>query len=532
VGEWLTAPLVEREAIDERLDAVAALVAAPALAARLAATLTGVGDLERLIGRVVSGRAGPRDLERIGQATAILPEVIGILAGATGLLGDLRDTLDPCTDIAGRVQAALREGCPVFARDGGFIRPGFDAALDELVELASGGKAWITEYQAAQIERTGIGSLKVGYNRVFGFFLEVSRTHADKVPADYVRKQTVKNAERYTTAELDERQRQVLGAEEEAIRREILLLDELRGFVAGERARLDGVATILATLDVLVAFSTVARSRGWVRPEITTDGVLEVEAGRHPVLEELLPAGTLVANDLALDARLAEGDGMSAAPAILLVTGPNMGGKSTFIRQAALMAVLAQAGSFVPARRARVGIVDRLFARIGAGDDLARGASTFLVEMEQTARILNRATPRSLVILDEVGRGTSTFDGLAIARAVVEHLQGVVGCRTLFATHYLQLAELERLPGVGNAQVLVRQHKEQLVFLHQVVPGAADKSWGVHVARLAGVPTAVIERARDLLVALEADAATPPPKGRRKAGSAVEPARAQRSLFE
>jgi DNA mismatch repair protein MutS len=532
VGEWLTAPLVEREAIDERLDAVAALVADPALAARLAETLTGVGDLERLIGRVVSGRAGPRDLERIGQATAILPEVIGILAGATGLLRTLRDTLDPCTDIAGRVQAALREGCPVFARDGGFIRPGFDAALDELVELASGGKAWITEYQAAQIQRTGIGSLKVGYNRVFGFFLEVSRTHADKVPADYVRKQTVKNAERYTTAELDERQRQVLGAEEEALRREILLLDELRGFVAGARGRLDRVATILATLDVLVAFATVARGRGWVRPEITTDGVLEVEAGRHPVLEELLPAGTLVANDLALEARLAEGDGMSAAPAILLVTGPNMGGKSTFIRQAALMAVLAQAGSFVPARRARVGIVDRLFARIGAGDDLARGASTFLVEMEQTARILNRATPRSLVILDEVGRGTSTFDGLAIARAVVEHLHGAVGCRTLFATHYLQLAELERLSGVGNVQVLVRQHKEQLVFLHQVVPGAADKSWGVHVARLAGVPTAVIERARDLLLALEADAATAPPRGRRKAGATAESAGEQRSLFE
>ena len=536
VGEWLTAPLVELAAIDERLDAVAALVADPALAARLAETLTGVGDLERLIGRVVSGRAGPRDLERIGQATAILPEVIGILAGATGLLGDLRVALDPCTDIAGRAQAALREGCPVFAREGGFIRPGFDAALDELVELASGGKAWITRYQAAQIERTGIASLKVGYNRVFGFFLEVGRAHADKVPADYVRKQTVKNAERYTTAELDERQRQVLGAEEEAIRREILLLDELRSFVAGERGRLDRVATILATLDVLVAFATVARARGWVRPEITTAGVLEVEAGRHPVLEELLPAGTLVANDLALEAHDSAapvtGDAAKTASAILLVTGPNMGGKSTFIRQAALMAVLAQAGSFVPARRARVGIVDRLFARIGAGDDLARGASTFLVEMEQTARILNRATPRSLVILDEVGRGTSTFDGLAIARAVVEHLHGAVGCRTLFATHYLQLAELERLPGVGNAQVLVRQHKEQLVFLHQVVPGAADKSWGVHVARLAGVPTAVIERARDLLVALEADAAAPQQKARRKPVTAAEPSREQRSLFE
>ncbi|MFM9026119.1 MAG: DNA mismatch repair protein MutS, partial [Planctomycetaceae bacterium] len=408
--------------------------------------------------------------------------------------------------------------------EGGFIRPGCDAALDDLVELASGGKAWIARYQAEQVEQTGIASLKVGSNRVFGFFLEVGRAHADKVPPHFVRKQTVKNAERYTTAELDERQRQVLGAEEEAVRREIALLDELRSFVAGERLRLDRAGEVLAILDVLGAFAAVARARGWVRPDVTTGGGLLVEQGRHPVLEDLLPPGALVANDLVLAARGSEPG--AAAPAILLVTGPNMGGKSTFIRQAALVAVLAQAGSFVPARRAAVGVVDRLFARIGAGDDLARGASTFLVEMSQTARILNGATPRSLVILDEVGRGTSTFDGLAIAQAVVEHLQSRVGCRTLFATHYLQLAELERLPGVANAQVLVRQHGEELVFLHQVVPGAADKSWGVHVARLAGVPAAVIDRARDLLLGFEADAATPP-KPRRKA-AATE----QKSLFE
>jgi DNA mismatch repair protein MutS len=528
LGEWLTAPLVEPRAIDQRLGAVAALVADAGLTSRLADTLTGVGDLERLVARVVSGRAGPRDLERVGHATAILPQLIGLLSGAPDLLGDLRDALDPCTDISERARTMLREGCPVYAREGGSIRPGYDAILDELVELASGGKAWIARYQGEQIERTGIPSLKVGYNRVFGFFLEVGRAHADKVPSDYVRKQTVKNAERYTTSELDERQRQVLGAEDEAVRREIALLDELREFVAAQRGRLDRVATILATLDVLVSFATVARARGWVRPEVTGDGSLVVAAGRHPVLEELLPAGTLVANDLALAARHpGETHAADDPPAILLVTGPNMGGKSTFIRQAALFAVLAQAGSFVPATRARVGIVDRLFARIGAGDDLARGASTFLVEMEQTARILNRATPRSLVILDEVGRGTSTFDGLAIARAVVEHLQGAVGCRTLFATHYLQLAELERLPGVGNVQVLVRQHREQLVFLHQVVPGAADKSWGVHVARLAGVPTTVIERARDLLVELEAEAAPVPPRSRRKAVAGD-----QRSLFD
>ena len=526
LGEWLSAPLVEKAAIDDRLDAVAALVADAALAARLAATLSGIGDLERLIGRVVTGRAGPRDLERIGRAAAILPDLHALLADSGGLLADLREGLDPCADIAARITRTLREGCPVFAREGGFVRPGCDARLDELVELASGGKAWITEYQAREIGRTGIASLKVGFNRVFGFFLEVGRSHAEKVPVDYIRKQTVKNAERYTTPELDERQRQVLGAEEEAVRREIELLDELRGFVAAERSRLDRAADVLAAIDVLVSLADVARSRGWVRPEIATDGGLFVAGGRHPVLESLLPAGSVVANDLTVAARPPGGGAAVETPAILLVTGPNMGGKSTFIRQAALVAVMAQAGSFVPATSARVGIVDRLFARIGAGDDLARGASTFLVEMAQTARILNRATPRSLVILDEVGRGTSTFDGLAIAQAVVEHLQSQVGCRTLFATHYLQLAALDRLPGVGNVQVLVKQHREQLVFLHQVVPGAADKSWGVHVARLAGVPAGVIERARDLLLELESEAS--PARGRQPRRAAA----GQRSLFD
>ncbi len=527
LGAWLAEPLVARAAIEERLDAVAMLAADASRTARLVERLTGVGDLERLTGRVISGRAGPRDLERIGRALAALPDVIATLAGATGLLGTLASRLDPCTDLAGRIAATLRESCPIYARDGGFIRPGFDDRYDRLIELASGGKAWIAEYQAREIERTGIPSLKVGFNRVFGFFLEVSRTHAAKVPADYVRKQTVKNAERYTTPDLDERQREVLGAEDEATRREIELLEQLRAFVAEHRGRLDRVTEILATLDVLASFADVARSRGWVRPEISVGGELVIEAGRHPILESLLPAGTLVANDLMLTASdLTPATGGDPAPAILLVTGPNMGGKSTFIRQAALFAVLAQAGSFVPAKRARVGIVDRLFARIGAGDDIARGASTFLVEMAQTARILNRATPRSLVILDEVGRGTSTYDGLAIAQAVVEHLQAQVGCRTLFATHYLQLAALDRLPGVANVQVLVQQHHDQLVFLHRVAPGAADKSWGVHVARLAGVPGSVIERARDLLLGFESDAA-PAPKPRRKA-AAVE----QRSLFE
>jgi DNA mismatch repair protein MutS len=525
LAEWLSAPLVDRARIDERLDAVGTLVADAGLAGRLADRLTGIGDMERLIGRVVSGRAGPRDLERIGRGLAALPDLIEILVPCSGLLASLRSRLDPCSELAAAIDATLREGCPVFARDGGFIRPGFDARHDELVELASGGKAWIAEYQAREIARTGIASLKVGFNRVFGFFLEVGRAQAAKVPADYIRKQTVKNAERYTTPELDERQRQVLGAEDEALRREIELLEALRSRVAEEHGRLDRVTAVLALLDVLASLADVARSRGWTRPEITDGGHLIIEDGRHPVLEDLLPPGGLVANDLSLEARLAKGpdtDDLPEAgglghPWILLVTGPNMGGKSTFIRQAALIAVLAQTGSFVPARRARVGIVDRLFARIGAGDDLARGASTFLVEMAQTARILNRATPRSLVILDEVGRGTSTYDGLAIAHSVVEHLQSQVGCRTLFATHYLQLAALERLPGVANVQVLVQQHEDRLVFLHRVAAGAADKSWGVHVARMAGVPMAVIDRARDLLLGFELAAGPAAAKPRRRA---------------
>jgi DNA mismatch repair protein MutS len=542
LAEWITAPLVAPPAIDERLDAVAQLVAGPRLAAALADAVAEVGDLERLVGRAVAGRAGPRDLERIGRAARALPVLREALGPTTGLLAELRDGLDPCADIATRTQATLRDGCPVSGRDGGFIRPGADPRFDELVELASGGKAWIAAYQADEIARTGIASLKVGFNRVFGFFLEVGRSHAAKVPAEYVRKQTVKNAERYTTPALDERQRQVLSAEDDALRRELELLDGLRSFVAEQRERLDRAAGICAILDCLGALADVARSRGWVRPEITTDGSLAIEAGRHPVLEQLLPAGALVANDLALHGGPRRDP--AGAPAVALVTGPNMGGKSTFIRQAAILVVLAQSGSFVPAARARIGIVDRLFARIGAGDDLARGASTFLVEMAQTARILNRATADSLVILDEVGRGTSTFDGLAVAQAVVEDLHDRLGCRTLFATHYLQLAALDRLPGVTNLQVLVEQHEGRLVFLHRVAPGAADRSWGVHVARLAGVPEGVISRARELLVDFEAGTPAPADAGAPQGGETpraspgrrrrepTAPPPEQRTLFE
>ena len=512
--EWLSAPLVEKAEIEDRLDAVAVLVHHTEGVAELIATLQGVGDIERLVGRVISGRAGPRDIERIGQATKILPGLITLLErvgaliapdarnGSTLLTG-FGENIDPCEDLTVRITKTLREECPTFVRDGGFIRPGFDERYDQFVELASGGKSWIAKYQASESERTGIPKLKVGFNRVFGFFLEVSRGYSDKVPPEYVRKQTVKNAERYTTPELDERQRQVLGAEEEAVRREGELFEDLRNFVALHRQRLDCVAEQVATIDVLLTFADIARSHRWVRADISDDSILAIDQGRHPVLEQLLPAGTLVPNDVVLVGGQSRKDNKNTLPSVLLVTGPNMGGKSTFIRQAALLTVLAQAGSYVPAKTAQIGIVDRLFARIGAGDDLASGASTFLVEMSQTARILNRATEKSLVILDEVGRGTSTFDGLALAQSAVEYLYKSLHCRTLFATHYLQLAALERFPGVANAQVLVEQHEGQLIFLHQVTSGAADKSWGVHVARLAGVPDAVIDRARDLLLAYE-----------------------------
>ena len=512
--EWLSAPLVEKAEIEDRLDAVAVLVHHTEGVAELIATLQGVGDIERLVGRVISGRAGPRDIERIGQATKILPGLITLLerAGAliapdapngSTLLTSFGENIDPCEDLTVRIAKTLRDECPTFVRDGGFIRPGFDERYDQFVELATGGKSWIAKYQASESERTGIPKLKVGFNRVFGFFLEVSRGYSDKVPPEYVRKQTVKNAERYTTPELDERQRQVLGAEEEAVRREGELFEDLRNFVALHRQRLDCVAEQVATIDVLLTFADIARSHRWVRADISDDSILAIDQGRHPVLEQLLPAGTLVPNDVVLVGGQSRKDDKNTLPSVLLVTGPNMGGKSTFIRQAALLTVLAQAGSYVPAKTAQIGIVDRLFARIGAGDDLASGASTFLVEMSQTARILNRATEKSLVILDEVGRGTSTFDGLALAQSAVEYLYKSLHCRTLFATHYLQLAALERFPGVANAQVLVEQHEGQLVFLHQVTSGAADKSWGVHVARLAGVPDAVIDRARDLLLAYE-----------------------------
>jgi len=496
LAEWLASPLTERAAIDERLDAVGELLADTALAVAIADQLRTVYDLERLMARVITGRASPRDLSFIGRTLKGLPQLKAkITARRSALLCRLEGALDLCPEIRAKLDAGLMDDCPLASRDGGFVRAGFNARLDELRELATGGKQWIAQYQAEESARSGISNLKVGFNKVFGYYLEITNSHSAKIPPHYIRKQTVKNAERFITPELKEYEEKVLSADEKAKDLEYDLFVELREGVAACVRRLQATAAVLSELDVLVALADLARTRNYCRPTITFEPVTHIVDGRHPVLDALLAGGSFVPNDAALG-----GDDGS----MLLITGPNMAGKSTYIRQVALLTLMAQVGSFVPAREATVGIADRIFARVGASDELARGQSTFMVEMTETARILNMATPRSLVILDEIGRGTSTYDGLSLAWAVVEHLHDHVGCRTLFATHYHELTQLAgSLTGVRNLNVAVREWQDQVIFLHKIVEGAADKSYGIHVARLAGVPRDVVERAKQILAQLE-----------------------------
>lgn len=510
LGDWFANPLTDVASIESRLAAVEELVAHAALTSELRNELRSIYDIQRLLARVTTGRATPRDLSFLARTLQCLPKVKAKLTGrSSARLNQLEARIDLCPDIRGRLEAALADDCPLSAREGGFIREGFHAELDEQRELMRGGKRWMAEYQARATTETGIANIKVGFNKVFGYYLEVTHTHREKVPSHFIRKQTLKNCERYITPELKEHEEKVLAAEERSLEIEFQLFVELRELVASAARRLQGTAAALAELDVLASLAELARSRNYVRPTVTDERVLDIVDGRHPVLDLTEADGTFVPNSVCCAALNKEAKDESAMgnqqAAILLITGPNMAGKSTYIRQVALITLMAQVGSFVPAKAATIGVADRIFARVGASDDLARGRSTFMVEMTETARILNTATDRSLVILDEIGRGTSTYDGLSLAWAVVEYLHDSIGCRTLFATHYHELTNLAySLPGVANLNVAVEEWQGQVVFLHKIIAGAADKSYGIHVARLAGVPRQVNERAEAILAQLEA----------------------------
>ena len=492
---WMQFPLADVERINARLNAVEELAGDKALRDDLRAGLDEVADLERIVGRVSVNRAGPRDLLALGRSLGRMPAIKARLADRSAArLNTLQKRVELLPELRGLLERAIADDAPAVLRDGGFIRPGFSEELDRLRDIRSSGARWLAEYQGREAKRTGIATLRVGFNNVFGYYIEVTNTHADKVPPEYVRKQTLKNAERYITPELKEHETEVLGAEEKALAMEQRLFQEVREQVAGQTAAIQSLADALAETDLLATLAEVAVRNRYARPVVDDSLDLALEDSKHPVLDLAL-GSEFVPNDCALSAD---------ACRLVILTGPNMAGKSTYIRQVALVVLMAQMGSFVPARSARVGVVDRIFTRVGASDELARGQSTFMVEMTETANITNNATDRSLVILDEVGRGTSTFDGLALAWAITEHLARSIGCRTLFATHYHELTELsEILPATRNFNVAVREWEDDVVFLHKIIPGGTDKSYGIHVARLAGVPREVVDRAAEVLASLE-----------------------------
>ncbi|MGD0832984.1 MAG: DNA mismatch repair protein MutS [Candidatus Dormibacteria bacterium] len=492
----LQEPLTEPEAIDRRLDSVAALVADRRRREELRHRLAAVRDLERLVGRAAQGLATPRDLGAVRDACAALPGVAQSLEAVPGELAGAAGRALPPAEVGARLEALLVDDPPPVARDGGFIRPGADNELDSLHGSAAEARDFIAGLEAAERERTGIRSLKVGYNRVFGYYIEVPHAHREAVPAGYVRKQTLVGAERYVTEELKERETVVLSARERAVARELELLAECCSLVTVHAPSLLACATAAATADVAQSLAAVADEERWARPTVDRSTVTDIEEGRHPLVERSLGRGHFVANDTSLD----------VAQRIVVLTGPNMAGKSTYLRQVALITLLAQVGSFVPAQRARIGVCDRIFTRVGAQDDLSGGLSTFMVEMTETAAILRQATARSLLVLDEIGRGTSTYDGLSIAQALVEHIHESphLNCRTLFATHYHELTALaDRFPRVVNARVEVVEEGDTVTFLHTIRPGGADRSYGIEVARLAGLPAGLLARAREILSELE-----------------------------
>ncbi|MDR7418348.1 MAG: DNA mismatch repair protein MutS [Armatimonadota bacterium] len=500
--EWLQRPLLDASEITGRLEAIEGALQERARRAAARRALRDLPDITRLVGRIGHGSANARDLAALRAGLERLPA----LGEEAARLPDARfvrlaEAIDPHHALVERIGRAIVDEPPAGIREGGMIRPGYDPALDELRAAASDGKRWIAGLEAAERDRTGIKSLRVGFNKVFGYYIEVSHANRHLVPGDYIRKQTLTNAERYITPEMKDREATILGAEERMAELEYELFITLRDAVAGSSPSLLRTSAALAEVDVLLALAEAAERGGYARPEITDEPVLEIRGGRHPVVERLLQGERFVPNDLVLDVR---------DRALLIVTGPNMAGKSTLLRQAALITIMAQLGSFVPATSARIGLTDRIFTRVGAADDLTAGRSTFLVEMQEVARILSGATSRSLIILDEVGRGTSTYDGMSLAWAVVDYLHERIGARTLFATHFHELTELaDLLPRVHNISMRVEEEGDRVVFLHSVAEGRADRSYGIHVARLAGIPDAVIDEARRILQQLEAAAARP-----------------------
>jgi DNA mismatch repair protein MutS len=549
--DWISQPLASVDAIRQRQEVVALWIHQVSALERFRGRLGEVRDLERTVNRLTTGSGNARDLVALRQALEQLPEIRHLLdslgqtspassqqlnelpkaddnaaargpGGQPSLLRELASQLTDLPELVELIRRGIVEEPPLTLREGGVICDGFDQVLDELREAQRGGKDWIARLQQQESERTGIPSLKVRFNSVFGYYIEVTKAHLDKVPPEYTRKQTIANGERYITPELKEMEGKILGAEERAAKLEYELFQRVRETVLGRLREIQATASALAQLDVLGAFAEAARFHSYCRPEVGESGLLRIREGRHPVLEQQLAEERFVPNDVELLSELRSPKpepqrgaetpfpSPSPLPQIALITGPNMAGKSTYIRQVALLTLLAHTGSFIPAEEARIDLVDRIFTRIGASDDLTRGQSTFMVEMTETANILNNATPRSLVVLDEIGRGTSTFDGLSLAWSIVEHLHNQVGAKTLFATHYHELTELAgRLPRIRNFNVAVREWNDQIVFLRKIVEGGTDKSYGIHVARLAGVPKPVIERAKVILGNLEESELTP-----------------------
>src|ERR1700680_2085387 len=487
-------PSLSQPEIEARLDAVGELLSETILRAELRKELTGVLDLERLLAKVTLGSAGPRDLLALGKSLERIPQLRQRVAhGKSARLQAIRDSLDDVPEAYQGILSAIADEPPMNLTDGGAIRAGFNAELDELRDLSRNGRQYIAQIEARERERTGIQSLKVRFNNVFGYYIEISKANLHNAPSDYERKQTLVNAERFTTPELKELESKVLDAEDKMLTLEREIFQELRLFAAEHAARIRQTAASIAELDVTCALAQVAAENRYVRPSFTDSGEIRIVAGRHPVIEKLAEKDALrfIPNDIYFD---------SEQQFMAVITGPNMGGKSTYLRQAAAIVILAQMGCFVPADSAALALVDRVFTRIGAADNLARGRSTFMVEMTETAVILNTATSRSLVVLDEIGRGTATYDGLSLAWAVIEHIHQRIRARTLFATHYHELTELaDQMPGIRNLHVSVKEAGDQVIFLRKVEPGRADRSYGIEVARLAGLPVSVIERAREIL---------------------------------